>query len=656
MKKLLLFLMLGCVHLVHAQEGEFESISFGKDLFRLDSLPKPLVREVVSGTIIQVQYEGEEWEQNLERKNAFEHACRILEEQIPRALPLKVKVKFGKLRGNNEIAKTIIYTDICYWHRNSDGRVPRTSIKWALANGRDKTSMDNLTMDFFKSLDGEITFSEDEIYSYSLDHVADNKYDFITVSLRELCKIMGFCFTIRGDNVNKVLDISEDNLLSFDKLFVSLYPLDPQGDYNRAVSGNVTIDFGFPSRFPYKIYSPSIFENGRSLSYFEINEANNETKLMQPDLPRGTSIRYVGAWFRKFLEAIGWKHDLIVGEHKDFGGDGSPTSTDKMIPYGEDVSFTTMSSNSGNRTTASAHAPQSSANFAFSNISVNEYIWQFEIYPVINSDPLSPLLGISISILRKDGTWDMIKKQGLNWDSNIQFSFSDIDPTKVSEYIRSSDGYLRCKLARYDFDAIAGRDVPNCKTFARYFLVDYLPQKPQMAFSKVMPQTRSNDNEYYVDVKIAFKDIEGTESILVEQLEEGAQVPFTYFVENVKNGYFIATVDKEYSTTFKLRAMNKNGETISEQLILSPIAPAAPHTLRHRIIDNSLLLELGNSRKEITHTKIATYKIVNLSNSTTVESGKVLNNTVDISSLKSGFYAIEVLDEETKSYSAKFTK
>lgn len=644
MKKLLLFLMLGFVHLVHAQEGEFESISLGKDLFRLDSLPKPLVRKVVSGTVIQVQYEGEEWEQNLERKNAFEHACRILEEQIPKTLPIKVKVKFGKLSGDNVIAKTIIKTDICYWSGVS-GCVPRTSIKWALG---DNSPIDNLTMDFFEWPDGQITFSEDDIYSYSLDHVTDDKYDFITVSLRELCKIMGFSFTVPGDNVKKVLNINEDNLLSFDKLFVSLHPLDPQGDYNKAVSGNVTVNFGFYPEFPYKMYSPSIFENGRSLSYFETNETNNETKLMQPDLPRGTSIRYVGAWLQRFFETIGWRHNIPVGEQRDFGRDGSPTSTDKMVPYGEDISFnTTMSSNSGNRTTASIHAPQSSANIAFSNIAVEYYIRQFDIYFPVSRNPLSNLIGWGISILHKDGTWDLIKNGDFMSD-NIRFSLSDINPTKVSEYIRSSDGYLRCKVTSFD----TNKD----KTFARYFLVDYLPQKPQMAFSKVMPQTRSNDNEYYVDVKIAFKDIEGTESILVEQLEEGAQVPFTYFVENVKNGYFIATVDKEYSTTFKLRAMNKNGETISEQLILSPIAPAAPHTLRHRIIDNSLLLELGNSRKEITHTKIATYKIVNLNNSTTVESGKVLNNTVDISSLKSGFYAIEVLDEETKSYSAKFTK
>ena len=79
-KLLLLFLFLGCVGFSYAQEDGTEVISLGRDFFRKESIPKPIVREVVGGTIIQVIYEGNEWEQNLDRKNAFEHACRIFEE------------------------------------------------------------------------------------------------------------------------------------------------------------------------------------------------------------------------------------------------------------------------------------------------------------------------------------------------------------------------------------------------------------------------------------------------------------------------------------------------------------------------------------------------------------------------------------------------
>lgn len=34
---------------------------------------------------------------------------------------------------------------------------------------------------------------------------------------------------------------------------------------------------------------------------------------MQPDLPRGTSIRNIGGWFKGFLKAIDWVHYTAVG-------------------------------------------------------------------------------------------------------------------------------------------------------------------------------------------------------------------------------------------------------------------------------------------------------------------------------------------------------
>ena len=61
MKKLLLLLFaLGFAIFSHAQEDGFETISFGADFFRRETLPKPIVREVISATVIQVRYEGDE--------------------------------------------------------------------------------------------------------------------------------------------------------------------------------------------------------------------------------------------------------------------------------------------------------------------------------------------------------------------------------------------------------------------------------------------------------------------------------------------------------------------------------------------------------------------------------------------------------------------
>lgn len=560
-KLLLLFMLLGLVNHSYAQEDGFETISLGADFFRRENLPKPVVREVIGGTVIQVQYEGDEWEKNLDRKNAFEYACRILEEQLKTAIPIKVKVKFGKLRGQNVIAKTIAYTDSCQLFMDIPRMMltTRSAMKWIFGDRGTFYSNDNITIDFFDFPDGQITFSNEDIFSYSMDCVEDDKYDFVTVALRELCKVMGFFFNVPADNENKVLDIAQDKLLLYDR-YALAEKYNPVEAYNYATSGNVKIYLmDNHSLSIYNLYSPSVFENGRSLSYFAIDEANNETKLMQADLPRGTSIRYVGKWLRPFLVKMGWRTDIAIGP----GGGGSlnvnSTSTDKVKKYNEVCSF----SGPQNRLCYNTNGAKPLNEELLSDI--DRYINQFSSYPREENGHI--LYGWVVSVLRKDGTWDIIPST-TSWENNeVSFMPSSIDPANADHYARSSDGYLRCRVNHTSFS-------PGGYTIARYFLLDYLPQKPEMAFSKVMPQTRSAGDEYYADVKIAFKNVEGTESILVEQLEEGSPVPFTYYVENVKDGYFIASVDKEYKTTFKLRAMNKNGETISEELIVPPLVQA----------------------------------------------------------------------------------
>ena len=655
MKKLLLLLFaLGFAIFSHAQEDGFETISFGADFFRRETLPKPIVREVISATVIQVRYEGDEWEQNLERKSAFEYACRLLEEQMKAAIPLKVTVKFGKLRGQNVIAKTVTQTDSCIiFPRGEKIRIPRATLKWVLRD-RGTSDADHIKVDFFDFSDGSITFNADDIFSYSLDEVVEDKYDFVTVALRELCKVMGFSFGSAGNNVTKVIDFFDDKLLLYDKIVLLGKYNDPAEAYNYATSGNVVMPFGYyGSGDKYSMYSPTVFENGRSLSYFKVDETNDETRLMQPDLPRGTSIRYIGKWFKPFLEAMGWYSDIAVGGGGSGQGNATSTSTDKVEPYGKELSF---SKNSNRRVSTIDTYDYIGSNEVRQLLSdsVYDYIYQYWTYPHLNLIPEYPLLGWSISILRKDGTWDIVKTADTMF-SEIKFSTSEIDPVKSLDYIRSSDGYLRCKLVHVEEDYYYGQPLPNMYTFARYFLLDYLPQKPQLAFSKVMPQTRASDDEYYADVKIAFQNVEGTESILVEQLEEGSPVPFTFYVEDIRAGYFIASVDKEYSTTFRLRAMNKNGETISEQLLVSPLVPAT-YTLSSRVDKNVISLELRNSRKRNIDKLITDYKVLDLNSSMIVQEGKVLDNNIDINSLGKGVYGLQVTDEDGKFYNTKFIK
>ena len=90
---------------------------------------------------------------------------------------------------------------------------------------------------------------------------------------------------------------------------------------------------------------------------------------------------------------------------------------------------------------------------------VYDYVRQFMTYPELNMSSQHTLLGWSISILRKDGTWDIVKTANVMLPE-IKFSTSEIDPVKALDYIRSSDGYLRCKLAHLDEDYYYDQSLP----------------------------------------------------------------------------------------------------------------------------------------------------------------------------------------------------
>lgn len=518
----------------------------------------------------------------------------------------------------------------------------------------------NLERQFFSDPDGEIIFSNNsDLFSYSIDYVSENKYDFVTVALQELAKILGFYFDVTASNIDKQLKIDKNNLTRFDWLVLPYnYHNNPSGAYTYATSGNVSVYFGDISK-PYKMYAPSTFESKRSLSFFAKDNANIETRLMQPDLPRGTSIRYIGKGLKDMLESAKWLKYYPVGMGGELHEAGS-ASTDAAVDYNQSVSFGTNGSRSyiaGNPRLSAPPAARIISGVPQNGTSsewIQSYLDQLKNYPNINIDKNYPTVGWSVSILRKDGTWEVLTTAP-DIMSKIDFSTSMISPAKAKDYARSSDGYLRCRIS-YN-DGIGYNLHYQSKSFSRYFLLDYLPQAPEMAFAKVMnTMLASTGDDYSVDIKVAFKNVEGTEKILVEQLDEGESVPFTYYVKNVKDGYFIANVDKEYKTTFRLKAVNKNGVTLSDYLIVSPVGKPVLK-FDPRIGDNVLILNFKDNMGNLVEYKnVTSYQISNLMNPTIYKQGKATDNRIDVSSLPSGVYGIQVVDEQSNVYNAKIIK
>lgn len=83
--------------------------------------------------------------------------------------------------------------------------------------------------------------------------------------MRELCKIMGFYFSARGDNTTKVIEFDRNSLFPFDLVVLGNQVLDPFKAYSYATSNKATLSVG--GFGPYDLYSPTIFEYGRSLCF-----------------------------------------------------------------------------------------------------------------------------------------------------------------------------------------------------------------------------------------------------------------------------------------------------------------------------------------------------------------------------------------------------
>ena len=143
---------------------------------------------------------------------------------------------------------------------------------------------------------------------------------------------------------------------------------------------------------------------------------------------------------------------------------------------------------------------------------------------------------------------------------------------------------------------------------ARYYALDYLPQVAVMSKSNVL---ESSDDDYYTDVEIGFKNIEGTTRIVVSQYDDGEDVPFQFAVPDIKSGKFTATVDKEYPTKFVITSYNKNGSTTSETYVLDAVQPVSDLSLDFSYSDGKVTIA-SQSRRMSGKNLIKAYSITPL--------------------------------------------
>lgn len=126
-----------------------------------------------------------------------------------------------------------------------------------------------------------------------------------------------------------------------------------------------------------------------------------------------------------------------------------------------------------------------------------------------------------------------------------------------------------------------------------------------------------------------------------------------------RKGYFVATVDREISSTFTITAYNKNGSTQSYPYQITPLTP--DRDIKVSIIpdEESIWLNI-NGEKGTSRRGIASCEVTRLGITRTRTEQKAVfkheNNRVDISSLEKGLYLLNATDTNGVRHSFKFTK
>ena len=468
-------------------------------------------------------------------------------------------------------------------------------------------------MIFFDKADISITYNEDLLdeFSYSLYATPLDKYDFVTVALRDIAKGLGISSRIMADVANKKIIYTGGGTSPYEEwIYSAIGGGNASQAYVNGTKGSLPVKIdGYGT---LSLYAPSPFQNGVSLNAFIPDPNKNITQLLTYEFGRGTVIRDITDNYQSlFKYGLGWEAAIATGgAHSDANG-VTTGNTGEVIPYGGTITGGTPNF----LTEAISINKQQSWNietYNTSDFNIEEYCWPYDC----NYRPNTPIdtEGWTVALLKKDGTWDIV------YDISVIPSYLDVSMNDfqyhydMNEYARTADGFLRCRVVYNQnyWDNIYDRTYRSMKT--RYYVLNYLPQRTEMKFSGVMPttSTRALTNEYMRDIKIGIKNLEGTERIVVEQLDEGERVPSKFEVYDFKKGYFVATVDKEFYSEFTIVAYNKNGSTRSETIEIAPLEPASQN-FEIQVLNDEI--KIKNARKRnLPKTLLASYEILPLNN------------------------------------------
>lgn len=250
---------------------------------------------------------------------AFEYATKIWEHLLSGPRTVKCAVRFQQMADVTTLGNTIRYFYNAGTLPQGNTQYPRALAKQLI------TSVPEEDYDF------EIVFNLNVSFGYSLEGITyDNQYDFVTVALHEIGHGLGFFPTYNVANASG--SVGEIGFLAnpsgnfpaiYDKSIVSgsnqLYTITNSSQLASYLTGENVQFNGLQAKKANdnqnpKIYAPSIWENGSSISHLDevTFPASNPHSLMTPGCNFAEVNHNPGSITLGVLKDLGWNVNRLI--------------------------------------------------------------------------------------------------------------------------------------------------------------------------------------------------------------------------------------------------------------------------------------------------------------------------------------------------------
>lgn len=613
-----------------------------------------LIRNINGGTVIIPEFDSSCPE---EMKGPFMYACKIVEEYMPPCLPLRVAVSCGQIRGNKRAISSVKARSCVNFGHSAYDNVQMSVVKGVilaeLCYDEDVSYLRYVpNLEFLTDLpDISIVYNQQKLedISFSLEATAGSKYDFVSLVVRDLLIGLGMSSSYTYNYVDNSLKDPSQAMTPFESAIDRAL-----GNYGNATArlenatkGEVIFTKNGRQPLTLKLYAPNPFVNGVSLNYFIPQEDCSLSQVLSHEFGKGTVSRSLNdsysSWI--FKDLLGWNPNYTVSETTP--SNSVSGSTSMLMPYNGSIS---ISENAGKtyEIVLSNSGTNKMPRIVTSDNELTDYINSF--HPFLSE--YTPVYdGVSISVLKKDGSWDLVKFEGA-YIPDMTYNMSDWTfHHSDEEYARTVDGYLRARLTTKQID-----NNNRTKIRSTFFVIDYLPQKTNISYSYNAASSPAREPAQGASVtqstpvRLYFSNLEGTKRLVLERLREGFRMPSKREIEDFKCGYFDTTIDR--NTTFTAVAYNDNGYSRSIPVKVEMMVPSDLQNTEFEISDNTITLKLVNGEGEDLE-----YQIFSITKSdlTLVLDGTTKGD-IDISSLTQGAYLLILDPHSNKPRRLKFAK